>query len=327
MIAFDNLHPQIHRSMDRPALLDQRVELYIHDVTDAAAWDNLLSDVKPNLIIHLAAETGTGQSLSESNRHGLVNVCGTTAMLDGLTRAKFAPERIVLMSSRAVYGEGHWRDASGKTVYPSIRTKDMLQRQEWDFPGLSYAPSSALHTWPKPCSIYGATKLAQEMMLSAWSVAHGVELSVLRAQNVYGPGQSLTNSYTGIVALFCRLARQGKTIPLYEDGEMLRDFILIDDVAAALLAAIQGPALADPVDLGTGIALPINSIAKIITRQYGAPEPVTTGQYRFGDVRHAACDAEPTKRALKGWEPRFSFEAGLEVLVNWIDSQLEVFKK
>lgn len=107
VIAFDNFHPQIHRSQARPAFLDQKVELYIHDVTDAEAWDNLLSDVKPNVIIHLAAETGTGQSLSESNRHGLVNVCGTTAMLDGLSRAGFAPERFILMSSRAVYGEGN----------------------------------------------------------------------------------------------------------------------------------------------------------------------------------------------------------------------------
>lgn len=242
-------------------------------------------------------------------------------MLDGLSRAGFAPERFILMSSRAIYGEGNRQDSSGKNIYPSTRTKDMLQRQEWDFPGLVYTPSSALHTWPKPCSIYGATKLAQKMILSAWSVAHGVELSVLRAQNVYGPGQSLTNSYTGIVALFCRLAKQGKAIPLYEDGGMLRDFILIDDVAMAVLAAVRGPVLADPVDLGTGIALSIESIAKIIARKYGAPEPNITGQFRFGYVRHAACYIEPTKRVLEGWEPRFSFETGLDALVDWIDSQ------
>jgi dTDP-L-rhamnose 4-epimerase len=323
VIAFDNLHPQIHQNKERPVLLDSGVELYVGDVTEASAWDALLANVKPTVIIHLAAETGTGQSLSESHRHGLVNVCGTTAMLDGLSRAGVLPERFVLMSSRAVYGEGNWSNEAGETVYPSTRTRDMLLRGEWDFPGLTYKPSSAQRTPSQPCSVYGATKFAQEMILNAWCVAHGVELSILRAQNVYGPGQSLTNSYTGIVALFCRLARQGKAIPLYEDGAMLRDFVLIDDVAAALLAAVRGPVLAQPVDVGTGVALSVEAIAGIVAQHYGAPEPVVTGQYRFGDVRHAACDVEPTKQALPGWAPRFSFAEGLTALTRWIDRQYE----
>ena len=144
------------------------------------------------------------------------------------------------MSSRAVYGEGPWRRiGDGEVVYPGQRSRSQLASGNWDFPGLKFMMSEATSTVPSPVSIYGATKLAQEQILNAWSAAFGAQLKVLRLQNVYGPGQSLSNSYTGIVSLFCRIARQGESIPLYEDGWMMRDFILIDDVAAAILATLE----------------------------------------------------------------------------------------
>lgn len=321
VVAVDILHPQIHAARVRPAALHPDVELVVDDVTDAGAWDRLLSSFRPDVVVHLAAETGTGQSLAESDRHGRVNVCGTTAMLDGLLRAHVVPRRVIMASSRAVYGEGAWSGIEGTDVYPRTRTREMLARGEWDFPRLSALPSSAERTWPYPCNVYGATKLAQEHILSAWCVAFGAELSALRLQNVYGPGQSLTNSYTGIVSLFCRLARDGREIPVYEDGAMLRDFILIDDVAAALLAAIDGPALAGPLDIGTGCATPIGDVARAIAAHYGAPVPRITGQYRFGDVRHAACDVAPALSGLRGWKPRVPLEDGLRRLILWIETR------
>ena len=306
----------------RPPALHWDVQLVVGDVTDKATWDQLLGSLRPEVIIHLAAETGTGQSLTESERHGRVNVCGTTTMLDALSRSGHAPARFVLASSRAVYGEGRWLSEAGCTVYPRNRTRTMLEQGRWDFPGLTYSPCCAVTTWPQPCSVYGATKLAQEHLLAAWCAAHESELAILRLQNVYGPGQSLSNSYTGILPLFCRLAREGRPIPLYEDGAMLRDFVHIDDVAAALFVAATGAGLSAPVDIGTGRAVLIGNVARAVALRYGSPPPVVTGQYRFGDVRHAACDIGPTLSELPGWRPRLTLEGSLERLITWIEAQL-----
>ena len=145
---------------------------------------------------------------------------------------------------------------------------------------------------------------------------------MLRLQNVYGPGQSLSNPYTGIVSLFCRLARAGKSIPLYEDGQMVRDFVLIDDVAAAIVAALDASAeLPRSLDIGTGAASSIGDAGTLIAKLYDAPAPHVCGLYRYGDVRHAACLIEPTLSALD-WRPRYTLESGLVRLKSWIDRQL-----
>ncbi len=322
VVAFDVLHPQIHPSRTRPHALDPRVELVQGDVTDAAAWDALLRGTAPATIIHLAAETGTGQSLTEATRHAHVNVNGTAVMLDALARAECVPKRLVLASSRAVYGEGAWRSVQdGSIHYPGQRTPAQLEAGTWDFPGLEAVPAAAGETWPAPVSVYGATKLAQEQVMSAWATAFGAELAILRLQNVYGPGQSLANPYTGIVPLFCRIARRGESIPLYEDGTMLRDFILIDDVAEALLRAVDAakPPLR-PVDIGTGGRLSIADLAEKIAAHYGAPQPHVCGKYRFGDVRHAACRIDDAVSQL-GWRPRHDVSAGLAALARWIEDE------
>lgn len=324
VIAFDSLHPQIHPSRTRPAALDRRVELVQGDVADSAAWDALLQSVAPSTILHLAAETGTGQSLTEATRHAHVNVNGTAVMLDALARSGQLPKRLVLSSSRAVYGEGAWRSTSdGSIHYPGQRTPAQLAAGIWDFPGLEAVPATAGETWPAPVSVYGATKLAQEHVMSSWANAFGVELAILRLQNVYGPGQSLANPYTGIVPLFCRIARRGESIPLYEDGAMLRDFILIDDVAEALLRAVDAERPpARPVDIGTGGRLSIADLAEKIAAHYGAPAPHVCAKYRFGDVRHAACRIDDAVAQL-GWRPRHDVSAGLSALARWIEQEVE----
>ncbi|WP_308281559.1 NAD-dependent epimerase/dehydratase family protein [Cellulomonas sp. PS-H5] len=321
VVALDNLHPQVHARPERPAELAEGVELVVGDVTDPAAWDALLADVRPDVVIHLAAETGTGQSLTESTRHAEANVVGTTQMLDGLRRAGVRPRRIVLSSSRAVYGEGAWRRADGTLFLPGQRTAEILQRHEWDFPGAEPVAMAAATTRPAPVSVYGATKLAQEHIITSWANSEGVEAVVLRLQNVYGPGQSLTNSYTGIMALFCRLAREGASIPLYEDGAVRRDFVLVDDVARALLAAATAadPG-SDPIDIGSGEHQTIADAARLIARFYGAPDPHVTGQYRQGDVRHAWADVTRAREVL-GWAPQVSLAEGVDRLARWVDEQ------
>lgn len=325
VVAVDNLHPQVHEKPERPADLDPRVELVVADVTDAAAWDALLADVRPEVVIHLAAETGTGQSLSESTRHASVNVVGTTTMLDALLRNDALPRRLVLTSSRAVYGEGAWREtATGRVFYPPQRTRTTLEGGQWDVPGAEPLAMEATTVFPAPVSVYAATKLAQEHLLRAWANAFGVEAVVLRLQNVYGPGQSLSNPYTGIMSLFCRMAREGRSIPLYEDGEVRRDFVLIDDVARAVHAAATVTTVpAEPVDIGAGEHQTISIAASLIAEHYGAPAPHVTGQFRDGDVRHAWADVTRAEQLL-GWTPEFDLRAGVTRLARWIDARPDV---
>jgi dTDP-L-rhamnose 4-epimerase len=243
-------------------------------------------------------------------------------MLDECARVGHVPEQFLLASSRAVYGEGSWQiKGSGQPLYPGQRSRLQLARQEWDFPGLEVMPVEASKTTVSPVSIYGATKLAQEHILRAWASAYGAGVKILRLQNVYGPGQTPTNPYTGIVSLFCRLAGAGKPIPLYEDGEMLRDFILVDDVAAAILSAIDSAeATGFILDVGTGRATTIAEMARIVATGYGAPAPFVCGEYRFGDVRHAICNIQPTTATLD-WTARHDVTAGVAKLMIWLQTQ------
>jgi dTDP-L-rhamnose 4-epimerase len=286
-------------------------------------WDAVLEELAPTAILHLAAETGTGQSLVEATRHAEVNVTGTATMLDALVRHRRMPERIVLTSSRAVYGEGAWREADRDGVfYPGQRTRAQLERGEWNFPGLEPLPFSAATTTPHPISVYGATKLAQENILRAWACAFDVDAIVLRLQNVYGAGQSLHNPYTGICSLFARLARDGKCIPIFEDGRIVRDFVYVDDVVAAIGAALRVPHVAaDAYDIGSGVATTIERLADLIAEIYAAPAPRVNGAFRHGDVRHAACTIEPSIADL-GWRPRVRLDEGIRRLCAWIDSEL-----
>lgn len=321
-IVLDNLHPQVHASGRRADALSASAELVVADVVDPGAWDQILSDFRPDVVIHLAAETGTAQSLSEASRHALVNVVGTTTMLDAFGRAGHIPRHTILSSSRAVYGEGAWRRTDGSVFYPGQRSHAQFEAKEWDFEEATALASSSSTTVAAPTSIYGATKLAQEHILSAWATSHDAGLTTLRLQNVYGPGQSLTNSYTGIVSLFSQLARAGKSIPLYEDGAIVRDFVLIDDVADAISAVVnRGPVgRSGPFDIGTGVATTIEDLARSIAEYHGAPAPHVTGQFRDGDVRFAACDISGSVATLD-WAPKWQLDDGVARLQDWIASQ------
>src|SRR3984885_5353616 len=320
----DVLHPQVHgegKAIDLPS----SVRLFTGDVTHAPDCDAVLRLVQPSQIVHLAAETGTAQSLSEATRHGSVNVVGTTQLLDALGRSAQVPDQLVLASSRAVYGEGAWQYGS-QIFYPQPRSHAQLVAGIWDPQGptddsVVPLPSCAGRTEPRPTNIYAATKLAQEHILAAWTAAHDANLSVLRLQNVYGPGQSLTNSYTGIVALFARMAREQRALSVYEDGRIVRDFVYIDDVVEALFAAIEKPA-AQPrcVDIGSGIPTTIHELAQQIAAICDAPEPIVVAKFRDGDVRAARCDIEQAIKELD-WRPKWTLEEGMRALLDWIGGQ------
>jgi len=319
-VAMDTLNPRVHEQQGRPAALASEAELVIGDVTDPSAWDGVLDGWSPDTVVHLAAETDTGLSLDHPLRFTEVNIDGTAQMLEALRRHELTPRRIVVASSRAVYGEGAWRDdVSGEVRVRPQRSHTELEARAWDFPGARPLPARAGSTPEKTANIYAVSKLAQEGLLSAWCAAHDVDLSILRLQNVYGPGQSLINPYTGILALFVRLAAAGKAIPVYEDGEMLRDFIHIDDVARAFATVISDTYSERGIttyDIGTGCPVSVREVAQAISSELGAPEPTLTGMYREGDVRHAWCDIDDTTTHL-GWYPQIDWRTGISTYVNW----------
>lgn len=323
IVAIDNMHPQIHKTPGRPEVMPDEVELIVADVCDAAAWDKFLAEYDPATVIHLAAETGTAQSLSESNRHAMVNVVGTTQMLDAFSRAGKMPDQIILSSSRAVYGEGAWASAKGEVFYPGARSHRQLAQAEWTFEcdGMPARPTAhrAGTVFPNPSSIYGATKLAQENIILAWCGAMNVPASILRFQNVYGPGQSPFNPYTGIINIFHRVAYAGGAIEVYEDGDIGRDFVFIDDVANAVVAALRNPPVTSrSLDVGSGSATTILAAAKGIAALHGAPEPVICGKFRDGDIRWAVAETSDLEREL-GVRAQVDFlHEGARLVGDWL---------
>jgi len=321
----DVLHPQVHRGAGLPARLHPDVTFLPVDVTSAPSWEATLRMVTPDCVVHLAAETGTGQSLTEGSRHAAVNVVGTTRMTDALGSAGMVPAHVVLASSRAVYGEGRW-ECGGQAFSPGVRSHADLEAGRWDpvGPGGGRATplaSAAATTPAAPTSIYGATKLAQEHVLGAWTSAMGAPLSVLRLQNVYGPGQSVGNPYTGIVTLFAQQARAREVIDVYEDGEIVRDFVYIEDVVSALVAAIERPPTTRrTVDVGSGRGITVADLARTVAARLGAPEPKVSGRFRDGDVRAAFADVAGAADDL-GWRPGWSFDDGLSALLEWTDGE------
>ena len=319
-VVIDNLNPRIHESPQRPAGLADEAELIVGDITEATVWDAVLEGWSPDVVVHLAAETDTGLSLDHPTRFTRVNLDGTAVMLEALTRHGIVPRQIVLASTRAVYGEGEWRDrASDQLASRPLRTRAQLERAEWDFADASPVASTAGTTRENPTNIYGVSKFGQEGLLSAWCGARGSQLTVLRLQNVYGPGQSLINPYTGILALFLRLAAEGRAIPVFEDGEMMRDFVHIDDVASAFANALtRASDLPDHVcvDIGTGRPTSVQAVAKAIAAEFEAPLPVVTGEFRDGDIRHAWCTIVDAALQLD-WRPEVAWEAGIHDYADW----------
>jgi len=324
VVAVDSFLEQVHPSGRMSEFLDERVVLIKKDVRNPDTWTTFLNKFNPVKIVHLAAETGTAQSLTEATRHATVNVVGTTQMLDALARAAIRPQRIVLASSRAVYGEGMWRDQStGHTFYPKPRTHEMLSRGQWAPRGQDGSvaipvPHEASTVMPNPTSVYGATKLAQENILTSWCAGFDIPLSILRLQNVYGEGQSPFNSYTGIINVFHRLAKAGTAIPVYEDGMIGRDFIHVDDVTR-----IMANILADAghknhkFDIGTGKEITILKAANIIARLHDAPDPIICGKFRDGDVRCAVASVKAMQEAT-GLVASVPFEQGAKRVGAWL---------
>jgi dTDP-L-rhamnose 4-epimerase len=330
----DNLSAQIHGALpvvSHRVLGSASVEVMRGDVSARADLVRAIAEV--DAIVHLAAETGTAQSMYEIAHYNQVNVQATALLLDVLQREKHAVRKILLASSRSVYGEGAFvcRSCSPETMrYPDSRMRGQLAAHQWDplCPACGAAMSPVAtpeHARIYPASIYAATKFAQEELIRIGAQAQGIASVVLRLQNVYGEGQSLNNPYTGILSIFSTRIRQNKTLPIFEDGLESRDFVHVSDVARAFVAALnRDVGLFEVFNVGAGEAVTVMDVAtKLSSKLGGTIAPHTTAEYRLGDIRH--CYADITNaRELLGYEPKVRLEEGIPLLLGWVREQTAV---
>ena len=319
----DNLSPQIHGpEAVFPAVLQAGARCVQGDVCDGALVKDLLQNQE--VVVHLAAETGTGQSMYAVERYGQVNMQGTAVLLDRIVNDRpKALRKLVVASSRAVYGEGKYECATHGVVLPAARTS--LHMAAGRFEPLcpicaeDVAPLATSEETPfSPSSFYGLTKQVQEQMVLMFAAAMGLDGFALRYQNVYGPGQSLTNPYTGILAIFSNLVRQGKPLNIFEDGRESRDFVYIDDVIAATAACTASDVHGvTALNVGSGVRTSVLDVAQEIARYFGAKVSINvTGDFRVGDIRHNYADIGRIG-ALTSFSPKWQFKDGLHQFLSW----------
>lgn len=327
----DNFSPQIHgEGGSLPVDLQSHVQLIRGDVRDRAVWERAL--LGQHAVVNLAAETGTGQSMYEVERYEQVNLAGTAILYDVLAKNRGRDvQRIVVASSRSIYGEGAYVCPAHSLVYPQPRSSTEKRDGRFDpvcpVCGGACEPVPTPESAPfQPTSFYGLTKQVQEQMTVLFSPVLGIPSFALRYQNVFGPGQSLKNPYTGILAIFSNLARVGADIDVFEDGEESRDFVYIDDVIRATASCVESPetsALA--MNIGSGSRTSVMTVAQMINQFFGDKALISvTGAFREGDIRHGMADLTRASAVL-GYRPQVPFEEGLKRFLEWtLESEPEI---
>lgn len=325
LTVLDNFLPQVHGDVAQlPADMAGHVRLVRGDVADPIAMQDALQDVER--LVHLAAETGTGQSMYEVGRYARTNLEGTAQIFDVLAKTPNRKlDRIVVASSRAIYGEGAYQCEQDGVVYPQPRSSAEKQAGHFDplCPVCKRACAAAAtpESAPaQPSSFYGLTKLTQEQMVLLFGQVLGIPSVALRYQNVYGPGQSLQNPYTGILAIFSNLARVGQPIRVFEDGMESRDFVYIDDVVAATATALLAPMEGcHSINVGSGERTTVLEVAEQINAYFGSRATVqVTGAFREGDIRHNFSDLTRAQQLLE-YHPAWSFHEGLKRFLAWAE--------
>jgi dTDP-L-rhamnose 4-epimerase len=341
----DNMSPQIHgqsiinseqevaeRILNTTEYPSEKLKVLIGDVRDKLAFTQALE--KQEVVVHLAAETGTGQSMYEVERYEDTNLKGTAILMDYLVNDKSnCVRKLVVASSRAIYGEGKYSCQVCGIVYPGIRhLMDMKAgRFEPHCPichGTCYPLPTDENSTLHPSSFYGLCKQVQEQMTLLFAQTLGISGFALRYQNVYGPGQSLKNPYTGILAIFSNQARMNQTINIFEDGKESRDFVYIDDVVEATWRVIhpevKGVAA---INVGSGERTTVYEVVQEIIQFFDSNSTISiTGAFRKGDVRHNVADLSKLKSIID-FEPKWKFRHGIREFLMWAESQKIVVDK
>lgn len=325
----DNLSEQIHGSNpenDSPLYqsIKGKVNFIKGTVTAKEDWRKAIAN--QDVIVHYAAETGTGQSMYEIQKYVDVNINGTAIALDLLANEPHQVKKMVIASSRSIYGEGKYKSAELGVVYPKHRTANFMDNGDFEVKVEGSGPLALMATDEEskihPSSVYGITKQNQEQMIMTVCPTLGIAPVAFRYQNVYGPGQSLKNPYTGILSIFSTQIKNGNGINIFEDGKETRDFVFVNDVVDATILGIEKEEANNEIfNVGTGVPTDVITVANGLIKNYGIDVPVTiSGNYRLGDIRHNYADLTKIKNKL-GFEPQFSFEQGLKQFTNWVDKQ------
>ena len=323
----DNLSEQIHGNGESFLFnkIKDKCTFIKGDVRDKNDWAHAIKNQE--IIIHLAAETGTGQSMYEVEKYTNVNVIGTSHMLEILANSNHNVKKIIVASSRSIYGEGKYNCKTHGVQYPSKRKEEDMKKGEFN-PKCSMCNSS-LNVLPTdeqskihPSSIYGINKQQQEQMVMLMGESLSIAPVAFRYQNVYGPGQSLSNPYTGILSIFSTRILNGNDLDIYEDGEETRDFVYIEDaVDATILGIEKEEANGNIFNVGSGVSTRVLDVANTLKRLYNSEINITiSGKFRLGDIRHNFADLSKLKDIL-GFTPKYNFERGITEFVNWVKTQ------
>lgn len=328
VIVYDVMTEQIHGKNFEESYLYKKIKdkcKFIHgDVRDYELLKKSIEDV--DYIIHLAAETGTGQSMYEINKYNSVNIMGTSNILQAISSLgnESKVKKIILSSSRSVYGEGEYYCKNCGKVHPKSRKKENMINK--DFNMYCDICNSVLKIIPTteqcsvvPNSLYAYTKYAQEKMLETMCPALNVDYTIFRFQNVYGVGQSLKNPYTGILSIFSTLMLDNKAINIFEDGLESRDFINVSDIADGVISAIENEkSNYEIINLGSGVGTSVIDIANMLKKIYKSNSEINvSGDFRIGDIAHNIADISKAQKILD-FNPKISLEEGLSDFCNWV---------
>ena len=326
----DNLSKQIHGDNPYESSLFCSIKNKVNFIEgDVTSQSDLHGALKNNeIVVHLAAETGTGQSMYQIESYCKVNIGGTSLLLDLITNDKsLSIKKMVVASSRAIYGEGKYCNSKGEVLYPEERKEADMSAGDFEVKDSLTGENLILQSTDEnskihPSSVYGITKQNQEQLFLTVGKAIGIPAVAFRYQNVYGPGQSLTNPYTGILSIFSTLIKNGKDINIFEDGKESRDFVYIDDVVDATILGIE-KSEADYLSLnvGSGVSTDVLTVANTLKKLYQSDVNVNvTGNYRLGDIRHNFADITLIRKYL-GFEPKFNFDEGISLFTDWVKEQ------
>ncbi len=309
---FDNYDPQVHGRVKGKKK---------QSVLDSPALKRAVN--RADAVVHFAAAVGVGQSQYQIKHYVDTNIGGTANLLEILASRKKPLKKLLVAGSMSAYGEGAYLCRKCGRVRPVLRTPAVVRGKRWDpaCPNCAGAlrPTGTSEKDPFICSsIYAVTKMTQEELVMNYGTAYGVATTALRFFNVYGPGQSLSNPYTGVAAIFMSRIKNGQPPGIFEDGGQTRDFISVHDIVQACMLSLTRKAANNRVfNVGTGKATSVLELAERLVRIFGASvKPKTFGTFRKGDIRHCYADNALICDVL-GFKPRVDLDSGMRELIEW----------
>jgi dTDP-L-rhamnose 4-epimerase len=330
VVIIDSIDEQVHKTFpDFAPEIKARAICIKDDIQNIELYKDTIEGT--DIVIHLASQTGTGQSMYEISRYVLQNVNGTAKLLELIASLNKKPSRMILSSSRAVYGEGAYTDGE-EVYYPTGREQGALAKGLWevyDQSGVELTPVPMQEEQQtNPTSVYGSTKLWQEQLLHNYCANQNIDLVKLRFQNVYGPKQELGNPYTGIIGIFTSAITNDEPIDLFEDGLMTRDFVYVEDVAQVIVKCVMSKKnISTTINVGSGIPTTLKELVRVIAEISNKSLKVDfSGRFRVGDIRHAVSSMDRYEKIFGEWNPT-SLKEGLSNYFNWYVLQSPLSKE